>query len=455
MGKIYLLLRSNRQLGPFTVEELLEHNLKPVDLIWVEGRSAGWSYPQEIEALKPFLKFETTSTPLFNPASQPMAEQAPKPPSKNVFVSLPDNVKHSSFSEQHSRSTEDDLEKKAEALRQRAQAYQATQPSTDFLQTNYSKDINDLEENYTGWFYEQSQKKKKEAKQKRKTFIIATVAIFVCGYALIQYFSSPDVKENSTVATAATTADISSGVTEPQPLPTSKQDLTNYEEPIPEQIRETASKPIKQNPVPASSLPSTKNEDPKPTGINNHTTEEPKAVYTKPQAEDIKPSETAQKPIEEKKKGLSKFLDKLKGKTKEETVTEDETAQRTTTNEKGERTAHRRSTNNPRQGNDDVAEISLDQIELKATELSNDWMIGVVGQKVTLTNKSPYIIETATVEVVYISEENSVLQKKNIIFSNIASKRSATLPVPDHRMAEKATYRLISATPKQDGIVKN
>jgi len=57
MHRIYSLLRSNKQSGPYSLEELLHLNLKPFDLIWVEGKS-GWSYPSEIESLKPFLKEE-------------------------------------------------------------------------------------------------------------------------------------------------------------------------------------------------------------------------------------------------------------------------------------------------------------------------------------------------------------------------------------------------------------
>jgi hypothetical protein len=455
MSKIYLLLRSNRQLGPFSVEELLQYDLKPKDLIWVEGRSAGWSYPQEIEALQPFLKFGNASTPLSNPASQPPIASTPKQTTpKKIFVSLPDSLKKTVASEP--LPSDNDLEKKAEALRQRAQAYQNNPVTDDSIQTKYAKDINDLEENYTGWFYEQSQRKKKQVKQKQKTLVAACLLIAVCGYAAIQYFTSPEVKENKTIAAGTITPNTSSAVSLPQPLSTVEQNIADYEEPKPEQDRKTASKPTKQNPAPTSSLPSIKNEEKTTKETTEEVVQEPKAVYTKPQEQEIKnEQEAAQKPVEEKKKGLGRFFDKLKGKKKEEAVVEEETPQRTTVNERGERTSQRRGEGNTQQVPNDVAEIPSNQIELRATEKSNDWMMGIVGQKITLTNKSAFIIQTAVVEVIYYSEENAVLEKKKVSFSNIAPKRSATLPVPDHRMASKFEYRLISATPKQDGIVKN
>ena len=40
MHKVYLLLRNNRQTGPYSLDELLKLNLKPFDLVWVDGRSA-------------------------------------------------------------------------------------------------------------------------------------------------------------------------------------------------------------------------------------------------------------------------------------------------------------------------------------------------------------------------------------------------------------------------------
>jgi hypothetical protein len=50
----YLLLRDNKQTGPYTVAELAAKGLKAYDLVWLEGKSAAWRYPSEIAELKPF-----------------------------------------------------------------------------------------------------------------------------------------------------------------------------------------------------------------------------------------------------------------------------------------------------------------------------------------------------------------------------------------------------------------
>jgi len=50
----YLLLRNNKQTGPFILDELKKMSLKAYDLIWVEGKSAAWRYPGEIAELISF-----------------------------------------------------------------------------------------------------------------------------------------------------------------------------------------------------------------------------------------------------------------------------------------------------------------------------------------------------------------------------------------------------------------
>jgi hypothetical protein len=50
----YLLLRNNKESGPFTVDEIKGMSLKAYDLIWIVGKSAAWRYPGEILELKPF-----------------------------------------------------------------------------------------------------------------------------------------------------------------------------------------------------------------------------------------------------------------------------------------------------------------------------------------------------------------------------------------------------------------
>ena len=50
----YRLLRNNKESGPYSKEQLIDMGLKAYDLLWIEGRSAGWRYPSEIDEFKAF-----------------------------------------------------------------------------------------------------------------------------------------------------------------------------------------------------------------------------------------------------------------------------------------------------------------------------------------------------------------------------------------------------------------
>ena len=50
----YLLLRDNKQTGPYSVTELIQKGIKAYDLVWLDGKSAAWRYPSEIEELKAY-----------------------------------------------------------------------------------------------------------------------------------------------------------------------------------------------------------------------------------------------------------------------------------------------------------------------------------------------------------------------------------------------------------------
>ena len=50
----YLLLRDNKQTGPYSKDEIIAKGFKPYDLIWAEGKSAGWRYPGELPEFAAF-----------------------------------------------------------------------------------------------------------------------------------------------------------------------------------------------------------------------------------------------------------------------------------------------------------------------------------------------------------------------------------------------------------------
>ena len=51
----YLLLRDNKQSGPYSLEELKSIGIRSSDLLWIEGKSTSWCFPDEIEDLLVFV----------------------------------------------------------------------------------------------------------------------------------------------------------------------------------------------------------------------------------------------------------------------------------------------------------------------------------------------------------------------------------------------------------------
>jgi len=458
MSKIYLLLRNNLQNGPLSIEELVAQELKPTDLIWVEGRSAGWSNPSEIESLKPFIAAttHTSSSPTpysFQPTTEASKTEEPKP-SKKIFVSLPDSIRLKQ--DTPASATPADLEKKAEALRKRAEAFAGqklaslNEPS---LQTNYSRTVDEVEEDFTGWFYQRSQQKKKEAKKRKQILAGVVIALAAGGFLISQSFfpNKKDLVVANTVSNPTVPAQ-QNELTQTKPLPTEAEVITIDEKPGTEATIQPLTKPKpEKKAVPSPSLSITESSG-NEQATSNPDNENAKAVYTKPEATQESNESASSTP--EKKKGLKGLFDKLKNKKKDEQPVEEETVARTTTNERGERVGQKRGNSGSGEAVT-IPEISLSQIELKSTQKTAEWMMGIVNQKVKLTNKSSHTIETAIVEVIYYGEENNVIEKKKLSFSNISPKRSQTLPVPDHRMAMKADYKVVSAEAKQDGFVHN
>lgn len=101
--KCYLLLRNNRETGPFSLEEITEQSLQPSDLIWIEGQSVAWNYPAEIEALKPFVSVDD-----FLVKSEPQNGRF-STSSNRIFVALPSPL-HTPYISEEDRDKKESIE---------------------------------------------------------------------------------------------------------------------------------------------------------------------------------------------------------------------------------------------------------------------------------------------------------------------------------------------------------
>jgi hypothetical protein len=93
---LYRLLRSNKESGPYTLNDLVTLGLKPYDLVWVDGRSAAWRYSSEIDELKeyapaveeqPYDRFYKKPSEAEAPITEPVANANPQKIYKQPTIS--------------------------------------------------------------------------------------------------------------------------------------------------------------------------------------------------------------------------------------------------------------------------------------------------------------------------------------------------------------------------------
>lgn len=467
MQKVYLLLRSNTQSGPYTLDELLQFNLKPLDLVWVEGKSFGWSYPSEIESLKAFVEAPKKENPQkrSEPSHVVQATSNLSSPviNKKIFVSMPlyasqniniyskpspttskhkaEEVKEYGLDSTSTNVSEYDhiaLEKKAEEIRLRAQTYASSKPTNDdAIEIKYSKTLEEVEEKYTSWVYQKKTKKNNLISKEQLMSTLAVIIVIAGGWFIGSNIFNGRTQSGDQVVQVQNSVreDILPIVTENlvEDIMMDNDSTTTYQVNTivvskPQQKKELLlfnEKDAIENMVTSAPIQDQKQLD----------------TFDKPSVETEEPVAEAEQP---KKKTLGESVSNVFRK-----LIKNEEAETKTESSGSERKSSRREEITPAQ-----IDIS-DQVDIKMNNNKDNWMMGVFGLKLTLHNQSPFPLKSAEIEVLYYNDQNKLLDKKKIIFSNIASKKFQTLSAPDHRLADHAEYKIISATGMQDAYVKN
>jgi hypothetical protein len=441
MQQVYLLLRNNQQMGPYTFEELLALHLKPFDLVWIEGKSHGWRYPNEVEALKPYVASSPGSQKpaerSVSPQEKPGSSSIPRTPgtsSKNIFVSMP----FTSARQNVENENTDPIEQKAEELRKRAEAYA---PSQESVKTNYARDLQHAEEEYTQWVYQS--KTKKKTLLNKNTFAISGIGILIF---LTGWWVTNRLTESSPVLLPAVVQQeekLPASISEPQ------ADVQTGSEPVQKPLVVTGSaemtKKEENKKLPQENIIATQNK--KQTASTTKTTLEEnipagdagqKVTSTPTTPEEERTTVSA--PVEKKKTLKEKINELFKNKKTDEAGVQSEPG--TTQSTSGERSATHR--NEEKEMATSITDVS-DQVEIKTNKIADSWMMGVKNLKLTLVNRSNLTVSSAKVDILYYSEQNNLLEKKTISFANIAPGKSQTVAAPDQRLADHIEHKVVFA----------
>jgi len=239
MQQVYRILRDNKEKGPFNLEELLQLSLKPFDLIWVEGRSAGWRYPSEIESLKPYLEGADLQKDLLTTQRQVHpASQNTRPVINNAAPSMPQAITTEAAAPgEEEEMTAEKLERKAAEIYMRVQAYaQKAEQQGEGVQTKYARSLDDLKQEYADWLHKKKEKKKFALPGKRTALAVlaSCVAVICCAW----FFMSGTQKPADALALKKQPAVVQGAAFNPEPPAKNK----SYQ-PAPEKIAVAASIP--------------------------------------------------------------------------------------------------------------------------------------------------------------------------------------------------------------------
>jgi hypothetical protein len=133
----YRLLRSNKESGPYSLNDLLTLGLKPYDLIWVDGRSAAWRYSSEISELKeyapaveeqPFDRFFKKPSENVTPEKKPIPDYNPNPQIVNQPKTTNENFEKEEVRETYKDPAEETVKSKKPVPEIPNPSYQSYQP---------------------------------------------------------------------------------------------------------------------------------------------------------------------------------------------------------------------------------------------------------------------------------------------------------------------------------------
>lgn len=380
MHKVYLLLRNNKQQGPYSLEELLQQSLKPFDLVWVEGRSAGWKYPSEIETLKPFLETAEMPAAQTEPVKAEIEVSSPlikeeivhvkSITGRQVYVRMPGGISPVSFipqgvaPQEAEESPSRKLERKAEELYQRAQAFasgESIKEEEPGLDTKYSRSLDDIKEEYSNWLYNQKRGRKSFNYRKHlKTLAVlaGAVVVFAGIYYLVFDNNEPTLLNNQLAI----------------------QPVSNAGKADPKKVQAV----VKKKTYPVKKKPSSRVVSPR--------------IH--------KTSKISSAPV------VSKNSQAVKKQEAPVTVPEKK-----------------------------QAEYLPDLVKIRSN-FSPDDERGVAEFPITVSNNSNEFLRFVAVDIFYLRNNGKQLEKKTLYFNNIGAHQSLTLTAPPHRKAEDVRLQM-------------
>jgi hypothetical protein len=500
----YLLLRNNKESGPYSLNDLVSLGLKPYDLVWANGKSAAWRYPSELPELRefappveeqPFDRFfkkpqeevvvgqsamrqsaveqSTVRQPAVRQsvAEQSAIRQSAVPvveetrstpqtaftPKKSVFVTMPGQKQAA----QPAAYKEPAHQQPAYQQYQPKVAETLTEP--DYLtktititenpvvvETKYSQPLDEIKEMYVKTLQDRKQRIATRAVLIASLKKVAVILAIVGSGVVIGFFLKSNGSNNQ-VAGTQTPVSASQPLQQQSLTPETNTNITDPAE-------STSSQPAESFNQPAG--------EPTREQIQEDIKRIPLVKKeTAPAVIDVQEEPEAEKIIPKEKKEV------IQPKQKEKEITFGEPSPGVEVNERtGERIRKTRSTTNttasaPNQEEDKseanpptntsrpkavMANKNLSKLVAVTTnEYQRVAFGGIRNLQLTVTNDSKYVLDNVLVELAYLKPSEQPLRIDMIPFRNISPGGAMTIRIPDTNRGIKISYRIVSILSKE------
>lgn len=397
----YLLLRDNKQSGPYTVSEIVAKGIKPYDLVWLEGKSAAWRYPSEVEELKsyapaveeqPFDRFfkkpeqvrETSQTAsvatqhsIYEPkVAVTMLTEDPQT-SKKVYINFPGGGQIAAIAEAKQPATESF----------NAKELKNEKPAIYPERASHTEPIEEMASWNSNSYYTRSVPATKSS-DKRLLYgavVACLILIAFIGVLLVDYFNQRE--------SLRTLNNIVKQMENKQNVEQQNIAATLVNHDVPQQTSETI--------------------------VN------PEALIT-----------DEEKPVDEKTSTVKNVAGKARKNNTaaivfKETIPTDETlapkADIATDSEKPEITTH---------------ENLFKLVSVKPNKYKTGLLGGISNLKLELTNNSLHELHKVSIEIQYLGPEKKVVKKQTVYFENVSPGEQTTLDVPKSNRGVSIDYTI-------------
>ncbi|MBS1914884.1 MAG: hypothetical protein JST87_01335 [Bacteroidetes bacterium] len=446
----YLLLRDNKQSGPYTFDEIKAKGFKAYDLVWIEGKSAAWRYPGEIEEFKliappveeqPFDRFykkpaqnhstSTTSSVIqdhiadTHPADKIIREinTNASDPNKKIYVNLPAAQKNNFVPEKKeiSKNRVEEQEKKEAEIKQIIPPVIKESPKQNPFFSE-EDNIRDKQSYVSKTTYREAAPKTENASTNRKEYInkyffsiVSAVLLLVSGIAiglLINRNSANNIDKNK--------LDIISN--NPSSVTQNDNNITSV--PVSNPVAGQAQPTVKKDTV-ASIIGAKSREEKKNIAADNAS----KKKTTDKDKTDVVQQLSAPPaaPVNIDSSNPSYFP-------KREAI-------------------HRSDVAADKDNNGNAHTTSLVNLVSVTTNKYNVGTFGGISDlQLTINNQSSHALDLVVVEVQYIQANKKVYKTENINFRNISAGASLTEVAPSTSRGIKVQYRITVINTKEQGL---